>query len=72
MLFYIGGRTSPDIVQWLQKKTGPPCLTLTDVAAAKAFVEKDEVVVIGFFEVIQFVCESCHLSLKQGVILNVY
>lgn len=48
---YTGGRTSPEIVNWLRKKTGPPCIALKDVDGAKKFVEKDDVVVIGFFKV---------------------
>lgn len=32
------------------KKTGPPAIELTDVEAAKKFSEKDEVVLIAFFE----------------------
>ncbi|XP_033747481.1 protein disulfide-isomerase-like [Pecten maximus] len=47
---YNGGRQSPEIVNWLKKKTGPPCTTLDDVDAAKKFAESDEVVVIGFFK----------------------
>ena len=50
-----GGRTSPEIVNWLKKKTGPPCVSLKDVETAKKFVEKDQVVVIGFFKVCIFV-----------------
>ena len=46
-----GGRQSADIVNWLKKKTGPPCLALESVDDAKKMVEKDEVVVIGFFKV---------------------
>jgi protein disulfide-isomerase A1 len=47
---YGGGRQSADIVNWLKKKTGPPALSLADKDAAKAFIDKDEVVVIGFFK----------------------
>eukprot|EP00493_Phyllostaurus_siculus_P023305 UN23641 len=47
---YGGGRTSPDIVNWLKKKTGPPAATLDTVDAAKAAIEKDEVYVVGFFK----------------------
>ena len=32
------------------KKTGPPAIDLTDPEKAKIFSEKDEVVLIGFFE----------------------
>nr|UTK45861.1 protein disulfide isomerase [Crepidula fornicata] len=47
---YSGGRQAADIVSWLKKKTGPPAEDLKDKDEAKAFAEKDEVVVIGFFK----------------------
>ncbi len=47
---YTGGRTAKEIVSWLVKKTGPPAEALTTLEDAKAFSEKDDVVVIGFFE----------------------
>jgi len=50
-VIFVGGRQAPDIVNWLKKKTGPPCVTIDTVDAAKAMIEKDEVVVIGFFKV---------------------
>jgi protein disulfide-isomerase A1 len=46
---YGGGRTGDDIVIWLNKKTGP-ITDFENVAAAKAAVEKQEVIVIGFFK----------------------
>ena len=48
---FTGGRTGPEIVNWLKKKTGPPATTIEDVDAAASMIEKDEVVVMGFFEV---------------------
>ena len=45
-----GGRTSDEIIVWLKKKTGPPAQDLPTPDDATAFIEKDEVVVIGFFE----------------------
>ncbi|XP_060068667.1 protein disulfide-isomerase-like [Ylistrum balloti] len=47
---YQGGRQANEIVNWLKKKTGPPCTSLDDVAAGKKFAESDDVVVIGFFK----------------------
>jgi protein disulfide-isomerase A1 len=47
---YQGGRQAADIVNWLRKKTGPPAVNLDSVDAAKAFIERDEVVVVGFFK----------------------
>lgn len=50
VLFYIGGRTSDDIINWLKKKTGPPAKELATVEAAKEFVDANNVAVIGFFK----------------------
>lgn len=44
-----GGRTSAEIVSWLNKKTGPPARELTSADQAKDFVEGQDVVVVGFF-----------------------
>jgi len=46
---YGGGRTSDEIVAWLNKKTGPPAKTLGTAEEVKAFVEPKDVVVVGFF-----------------------
>lgn len=46
---YGGGRTADEIVNWIVKKTGPAATDLADVEAAKAFVEAEEFVVVGFF-----------------------
>ena len=45
-----GGRTSDEIILWLKKKTGPPAEALPTPEDANAFIEKNEVAVIGFFE----------------------
>lgn len=45
----VGGRTAPEIVSWLSKKTGPPAKELTSSDQAKEFVEGQDVVVVGFF-----------------------
>ncbi len=60
---FAGGRQAPDIINWLKKKTGPPALTLETVDDAKTFIDKDEVVIIGFFKV-------RHLSLFVYCILR--
>jgi protein disulfide-isomerase A1 len=46
---YNGGRTAETIVSWLDKKTGPPAKTLATVEEAKAFIEENEIAVVGFF-----------------------
>jgi protein disulfide-isomerase A1 len=47
---YTGGKTSEKIVNWLLKKTGPPAVDLKNGDQSKAFIENNEVVVIGFFK----------------------
>ena len=47
---YGGGRTSDTIISWLEKKTGPPAITLSNVDDSKKFIEDNKVVVIGFFK----------------------
>ena len=47
---YTGGRMAPEIVDWLQKKIGPPAKLLETVKDVKDFVNQNEVGVVGFFE----------------------
>ena len=46
----LGGRTSNEIVAWLKKKTGPPAKELRSVDKVKAFIDENEVAVVGFFK----------------------
>lgn len=46
---YNGGRTADTIVSWVEKKTGPPAVTLESVDAAKKFVEDNKIAIVGFF-----------------------
>jgi len=48
---FTAGRMAEDFVAWLKKKTGPPAQMVDSVEAAKLLVEKNEVVVFGFFKV---------------------
>ncbi|XP_045212696.2 protein disulfide-isomerase-like, partial [Mercenaria mercenaria] len=47
---YSAGRTATDFVNWLKKKTGPAATTLQNKEDTAAMIEKDEVVVVGFFK----------------------
>ena len=45
----LGGRTSSEIVAWLKKKTGPPAKEIASVDSLKAFIDENQVAVVGFF-----------------------
>ncbi|XP_032664580.1 protein disulfide-isomerase isoform X1 [Odontomachus brunneus] len=47
---YTGGRQADDIVNWLNKKTGPPAKDLPTIDEAKAFIEAHNVAIVGFFK----------------------
>ncbi|XP_072763644.1 protein disulfide-isomerase [Anoplolepis gracilipes] len=47
---YTGGRQADDIVNWLNKKIGPPAKDLPTVDEAKAFIEAHNVSIVGFFK----------------------
>lgn len=47
---YGGGRTEPEIVNWLKKKTGPPATVVDTVEAAAAAIDGKDVVLVGFFK----------------------
>mmetsp|Transcript_93623 Transcript_93623/g.265085 ORF Transcript_93623/g.265085 Transcript_93623/m.265085 type:complete len:525 (-) Transcript_93623:53-1627(-) len=47
---YTGGRTEHTIVAWVLKKTGPPTVQLSDVAAAEAFVKDNRLAVVAFLD----------------------
>jgi len=46
---YGGGRTAAEIVNWLNKKTGPPAKALATEDELKAFIDSNDVVLVGFF-----------------------
>jgi len=45
---YGGGRTADEIVSWINKKSGPPALTIEGADAAKAASADNEVIVVTF------------------------
>merc|ERR1711970_1257521 len=49
---YNGGRTADTIITWVEKKTGPPAVTLEAVDAAKKFVEDNEIAILGFLPIV--------------------
>merc|ERR1712038_540854 len=49
-LEYGGGRTADTIVNWVEKKTGPPAKALANAEEAKAFIDGKTVAVFGCFK----------------------
>merc|ERR1712227_831625 len=47
---YTGGRMAPEIVDWVEKKVGPPAEVLGSLKDVKSFVGSKDVTVVGFFE----------------------
>jgi len=47
---YTGGRMAPEMVDWMEKKIGPPAKPLETLKDVKSFVNNHEVAVVGFFE----------------------
>lgn len=50
---YTGGRTESEIVQWVNKKAGPPAVTISSEDDLNKFQEKHEVFVLGSFSSIE-------------------
>ena len=47
---YEGGRTKEDIVSFLQKKSGPICVTYNTVGDLKTAIDNSDVAIVGYFE----------------------
>ena len=47
----LGGRQASDILDWIKKKTGPPCKILATGDDIKSFKLENEVAVIGHYAV---------------------
>jgi len=47
---YRGARTASGLLNWLERKTGPPCPVLTTKAQLDDLVALADVVVVGFFD----------------------
>jgi len=47
---YGGGRTKDDIINWLDKKSGPPAHAINGADRAKSFTEEHDVVVVAYQE----------------------
>ena len=46
---FSGGRTASDIVNWVKRHSGPPVAEMNSIDEIKAFIEKHDVAVVGYF-----------------------
>ena len=46
---FSGGRTASDIVNWVKRNSGPPVAEMNSIDEIKAFIEKHDVAVVGYF-----------------------
>ena len=62
-----GGRTSEEIITWLSKKTGPPAKELKTADEVKEFIDKKNVVVVGFYKDKESDAAKAFVEAAQGV-----
>lgn len=62
-----GGRQAPDIVTWLEKKTGPPAKELTTTDEIKELTAKKDVVVVGFYKDKESDAAKAFMEAAQGM-----
>ena len=46
---YGGGRMASEMVEWVEKKIGPPATVLEKAENVKEFIDNNDVVIVGFF-----------------------
>lgn len=64
---YNGGRTSEEIIAWVNKKTGPAATEIKTIDEAEALIKENKVVVIGFFKDFESASAKTFLSVANGV-----
>lgn len=64
---YGGGRDKDGIVNWIKKKTGPPCKDITDEATLKAEKEANDVFVFGYFSDLTSADAKAYEEVAQGM-----
>ncbi|KAG1682621.1 Protein disulfide-isomerase [Nymphon striatum] len=69
---YSGGRTAPEIIQWLKKKTGPPATTVKSAEEAKKAKEDNEVSIFGFFKDVSSPDAKIFLEAAETIELPIY
>jgi len=64
---YNGGRSSEEIIAWVNKKTGPAATEIKTTDESEAFINDNKVVVIGFFKNQESAAAKTFLSVANGV-----
>lgn len=64
---YNGGRTSEEIIAWVNKKTGPAATEIKTLEEAETLIRDNKVVVIGFFKDQESAAAKSFLSVASGV-----
>lgn len=67
---YTGGRKADDIVEWVNDKAGPAVKELSTVEEAKALIDANKIVVIGFFKDQE--TEAAKAFLEVGKVVDNY
>lgn len=49
-IFFKGGRSKDEIIQWVLKKSGPAAKLLQSIEELKSFIEEKPVSIVGYFE----------------------
>ena len=66
-VLFTGGRTAPEIVSWLEKKTGPAAKELTTADEIKEFSTKKDVIVVGFYKDKESDAAKAFMEAAQGI-----
>lgn len=64
---YNGGRTAEEIINWVNKKTGPAATEIKTVEEFEALTAENKVVVLGFFKDRESAEAKTFLSVASGV-----
>jgi protein disulfide-isomerase A1 len=69
---YSGGRTAPDIVSFMKKKSGPPAATLTTTDELTNTQESNDAFVVGYFADVESAAAKAFVSAASQDEDNVY
>lgn len=67
ILFFLGGRSKDDIIQWVLKKSGPSAKVLQSEEEFKLFIEGKNVAIVGYFENLESDAAKLFIELADAV-----